>query len=69
MDREGFVKLAIVAFGIVFLSFVLRGVGQILVGFETARLLSAPVAVGGFLLLVYLFVRATFDAIGVWEVK
>ncbi|SDR41288.1 hypothetical protein [Natronobacterium texcoconense] len=68
MKREGFVKLAVIAFGIVFVSFGIRGVGQIIFGLEVARLLSVPVAIAGFLLLVYLFVRATLDAVGVWEV-
>lgn len=69
MDREGFVKLAVIAFGVVFMSFVIRGTGQLIFGREIAELLSAPVAVGGFLLLVYLFVRATLDAVGVWKVQ
>lgn len=61
--------LAVLAFGIVFASFVVRGVGQLLVGREIAQLLSAPVAVVGFVLLVYLFVRATLDVIGLWSVE
>lgn len=69
MRREGFVKLAVIALGIVFASFVIRGVGLIVLDLEVARLLSAPVAVLGFLLLVYLFVRATLDAIGVWQIQ
>lgn len=69
MDRERFVMLAVIAFGIVAVSFVLRGVGRVFVGLEVARLVSAPVAVAGFLLLAYLFVRATLDAVGVWKVE
>ncbi|MFC4541746.1 hypothetical protein ACFO5R_07375 [Halosolutus amylolyticus] len=69
MDRSGFVKLAVVALGLVIVSFFVRGFGQLLVGRPTADLLQAPFAIVGFLLLVYLFVRATLDAVGIWEVE
>ncbi|SEW32133.1 hypothetical protein [Natrinema salifodinae] len=69
MDRSGFVKLAVVAFGLVTLSFFVRGLSRIVLGAETASLLQAPFAVVGFALLVYLFVRATLDFVGVWEVE
>ncbi|AFZ74894.1 hypothetical protein [Natronobacterium gregoryi] len=68
MKREGFVTLAVIALGIVFMSFVIRGIGQLLPFIENAWLVSIPVAIVGFLLLVYLFVRATLDAVGIWEV-
>ncbi len=68
MDRSGFIKLAIVAFGLVIASFVVRGFGQLLFGRATADLLQAPLAVVGFVLLVYLFLRATLDAVGLWTV-
>lgn len=69
MDRSGFVKLAIVAFALVVASFFVRGFGQLLLGRDTAELLQAPIAIVGFCLLVYLFVRATLDAVGIWEVE
>ncbi|WP_226006541.1 hypothetical protein [Natrinema salinisoli] len=69
MDRSGFVKLAIVAFGLVILSFFVRGTSRLVLGADTAELLQAPIAVVGFALLVYLFVRATLDAAGIWEVE
>ena len=69
MNRERFVMLAVIAFGIVGLSFVVRGVSRLFVGSERAQLVSAPIAVLGFLLLVYLFVRASLDAIGLWNVE
>ncbi|MBZ6496661.1 hypothetical protein [Natrinema longum] len=69
MDRSGFVKLAVIAFGLVVVSFFVRGLSRLVLGAETAALLQAPLAVVGFGLFIYLFVRATLDAIGVWEVE
>lgn len=69
MDREGFVRLAIVGFVLVIASFFVRGFGQLLLGRDVAELLQAPLLVVGFLLLVYLFVRATLDAVGIWAVR
>ncbi|WP_226482866.1 hypothetical protein [Natrinema amylolyticum] len=69
MDRSGFVKLAVTAFGLVVLSFFVRGTSRLVLGAETAELLQAPLAVVGFGLLCYLFIRATLDAVGVWSVE
>lgn len=69
MDRSGFVKLAVVAFGLVILSFFVRGFSQLLFGRGVAELFQAPFAVVGFALLVYLFVRATLDATGIWRIE
>ncbi|MDS0477343.1 hypothetical protein [Natrinema sp. 1APR25-10V2] len=69
MDRSGFVKLAVIAFGLVIVSFVVRGLSRIVLEVEIANLLQAPFALVGFGLLVYLFVRATLDAVGIWEVE
>ncbi|AGB37553.1 hypothetical protein [Natronococcus occultus] len=69
MDRSGFVKLALVAIGLVVASFFVRGFSQLLFGRGVADLLQAPLAVVGFALLVYLFVRATLDAVGLWRIE
>lgn len=69
MDRSGFVKLSVVAFGLVVCSFFVRGVSQLFVGQTTAEILQAPLAIVGFSILVYLFVRATLDAAGIWSVE
>ena len=69
MDRSGFVKLAIVALGLVILSFFVRGFSQLAFGRGVAELLQAPFAVVGFVLLVYLFARATLDATGIWSIE
>ena len=69
MDRSGFVKLAVIGIGLVILSFFVRGFSQLAFGRDVADVLQAPFAVVGFLIVVYLFVRATLDAIGIWEVE
>ncbi|WP_254523662.1 hypothetical protein [Natrinema caseinilyticum] len=69
MDRSGFVKLSLVAFGLVTVSFVVRGLTRIFFEVELANLVQAPLAVVGFGLLVYLFVRACLDAVGIWKVE
>ena len=69
MDRSGFVKLAVVGIGLVVLSFFVRGFSQLAFGRDVAELLQAPFAVVGFLIVVYLFVRATLDAVGIWTVE
>lgn len=69
MDQQEFVRLAFVAIGLVVLSFFVRGFGQLLVGRGVAEYLQAPFAFVGFGLVVYLFVRATLDYVGVWEVE
>ena len=69
MDRTGFVKLAAIAFALVIVSFVVRGLSRVFLEVEIANLLQAPFALVGFGLLVYLFVRATLDAVGIWEVE
>lgn len=69
MDRQGFVKLATVAIGLLIFSFFVRGFSQLLVGRPTADYLQAPFALVGFALVVYCFVRATFDWLGVWQIE
>ncbi|RKD97021.1 hypothetical protein [Halopiger aswanensis] len=69
MNRAGFVKLAAIGFGLVVSSFVVRGVTRLIIGSELAELLQAPLIFAGFALLVYLFVRATLDAVGIWPVE
>lgn len=69
MNREGFVKLAVVGIGLVILSFFIRGFSQLVFGRGVAELLQAPFAIVGFLLIVYLFIRATLDAVGIWDVE
>ncbi len=68
MDRQGFVRLALLAVGLAVASFVVLGSSRLVVPYRTAQLLAAPVGLVAFSLLVYLFVRATLSAAGVWAV-
>ncbi|WP_256301513.1 hypothetical protein [Haloarchaeobius salinus] len=56
MDRDRYVTLALVAFGLVLVGFVLLGFGRIFLGYHTAQLLSAPFGLTGFALVVVLFI-------------
>ena len=69
MDRAGFVKFSVIGIGLVVLSFFVRGFSQLAFGRDVADVLQAPFAVAGFCLIVYLFVRATLDAAGIWTVE
>ncbi|GAB3025730.1 hypothetical protein [Natronobiforma cellulositropha] len=68
MDQQRFVTLALLAFGLVVASFVLLGTTRIVVGYREAQLVSAPVGVVGFSLLVSLSVRATLAKVGLWPI-
>lgn len=53
MRQNTFVKLSALAFGLVLLSFIIRGFSSLVVARETATLLSAPtMLVAGGLILV-----------------
>lgn len=59
LNQDIFVRLLIGAFGLTFVAFMIRGIGTLVVGAETAQLISAPVfiiailcAVAGFVLAV-----------------
>lgn len=64
MDRSRFVQLAALAFGLVLVSFVVRGTSRLLVGYEMAVYLSAPFLLVAALLVSVLFVRGLLDLIG-----
>ncbi|WP_276253654.1 hypothetical protein [Halomontanus rarus] len=69
MNQQGFVRLAIVAVGIVLASFVVLGLSRLVVGYRTAQVIAAPIGLLGFGLLCYLFVRATLSAAGIWKIE
>lgn len=69
MDQQGFLRLAVVAFGLVLASFLVLGFARLLLPYRTAQLLAAPVGVCGFLLAGYLFLRAVGAAIGVAPIE
>lgn len=53
MNRPTLLSLALLVFGLVFLSFLVRGFGQFLVGMETALGLAAPIALAAAALLAF----------------
>jgi hypothetical protein len=55
MDRDRYVTLALVAFGLVLVGFVLLGFGRIFLGYHTAQLPSAPFGRTGFAIVGVLF--------------
>jgi hypothetical protein len=65
MHRNRFVSLALLAFGLILVSFVVLGVSRIVLPYRTARVLAASTTVAAFLLVCYLFVRATLSVLGV----
>ena len=69
MDRTGFVKRSLLAFGLILLSFVILGLSRIALPYRTAQLLSAPTTVLAALLVAYLFVRAALSWVGVWRIE
>ncbi|MFA9415707.1 hypothetical protein [Natrinema sp. HArc-T2] len=69
MDQSGFVKLSLIGFALVIASFVIRGLSRIVLEVALADLIQAPLAIVGFGLLVYLFVRATLDFVGLWSIE
>ncbi|ACM58050.1 hypothetical protein [Halorubrum lacusprofundi] len=65
MNRSRFVGLALAAFGLVFLSFVVRGTTRLVAPYEVAVALSAPILFVAAALLVALVALATLDVIGI----
>ncbi|WP_435347615.1 hypothetical protein [Haloarchaeobius sp. HRN-SO-5] len=62
MDRDTYVSLSFLAFGLLVASFVVLGLGRVAFGYRTAQLLSAPIgltAFGLFLVLLADGVRTT----------
>ena len=69
MNQFAFVRLSLVAFTLVILSFVVLGFGRLVIPFRTAQLLAAPIGIVGFLLVVYLTVRAALSMAGIWKIE
>jgi hypothetical protein len=60
-------KLAVLAFALILVSFVVLGTTRGFVGFRTASLLAAPTSLLAALLAVFLFVRGVLAWTGVAE--
>lgn len=65
MERSRFVQLAIVAFALVFVSFLVRGTTRLFAPYDVAILVSAPILFAAGALLAALFVLAVLDVTGV----
>jgi hypothetical protein len=65
MDRSRFVSLAVAAFGLVFVSFVLRGTTRLVAPYEVAVAVSAPVLFAAAALLAVLVGIAALDVTGI----
>ena len=64
MKEATFVKLSTLAFGLVLVGFLVRGLSGFVVTSETAALLSAPAMVSGGGLIVFLTVRSVLAVSG-----
>ena len=65
MDRSRYVSLAFAAFGLVFVSFLIRGTTRLVAPYEIAVAASAPVLFAAAALLVALLVLAVLDVTGI----
>ncbi|WP_435074070.1 hypothetical protein [Halorubrum sp. HHNYT27] len=65
MNKSRFVGLALLAFGLVFVSFVVRGTTRLVAPYEFAVALSAPILFAAAALLAVLVVLATLDVTGI----
>lgn len=65
MNKSRFVGLVLLAFGLVFLSFVVRGTTRLVASYELAVTLSAPILFAAAGLLAVLVVLATLDVTGI----
>ena len=65
MDRSRFVSLAVAAFGLVFISFLIRGTTRLVAPYEVAVAASAPVLFAAAALLAALLVLALLDVTGI----
>ena len=65
MNRSRFVGLALAAFGLVFLSFVVRGTTRLIAPYDVAVALSAPILFAAAALLAVLVALAALDVTGI----
>ncbi|MDR9430561.1 MAG: hypothetical protein RI568_07655 [Natronomonas sp.] len=65
MQQATFVKLSALAFGLVALSFVIRGFSRLVVTPETAAMFSAPTMLAGGALIAFLTLRSVLAVSGI----
>lgn len=64
MNQSRFVQLAVLAFGLILLSFLTRGVTRLLFGYDVAVYASAPLFGLAALLVAALLLRGLLDVSG-----
>jgi uncharacterized membrane protein (Fun14 family) len=69
MHQSTVAKLGLSVFGLVFLSFMTRVVGQFLVGFRTATLIAGPIAVLALAIMVFLIAFYLLSKVGVTTIE
>jgi hypothetical protein len=65
MKQSTFVRLGLLSFGLVLLTFVVRGSTRLFLGDRTAALLSAPAGLLALALVVWLFLAALLAVTGI----
>lgn len=69
MDRSRFVKLSLLALGLILVSFVVLGFSRLVVPYRTARMLAAPTTLLAFVLVCYLLVVSVLSKLGLVEIR
>jgi len=69
MNRTGYVKLSLLAFGLILVSFVILGFSRLVLPYRTARMLAAPTTLLAFVLVCYLLIRAMLSKLHISEIE
>lgn len=69
MDRNRFVRLGLLAFGLILASFLVTGTTRLFLPVRYARLLASPAVFGAAALLAYLFVWGILDVTGIRSIE
>ena len=69
MHADTFVKLSLVAFGLILVSFLLLGFGRLALPYRSARLLAAPTTLLAFGLVCYLLLRSVLSVLGLRRIE
>lgn len=69
MRHQTYGKLAVLAFALVLVSFVVVGLTRGFVGFRTARLLAAPTTLAAAGLVAFLFARGLLAWLGIMPLE
>ena len=69
MRQSTYVRLGLLAFGLILATFVVRGTTRLVIGDRTSMLLSLPLGLSALALLVALFVLALLSVAGVRPIE